>query len=245
MISAYTVYFMYTVSGMNLYLSILSGIALSGIIGLLSDKIIFLRLRRRKASVMTMFVASLGLLTVIQAVIAIIFTSRFRILTKTFASGKSYQVLGAVVTETHLVIMITVLVMLVFLIYLRDRTKFGKAMKAIGDDHEVSKIIGIDTDRIIGRVFFIGAASAGVGGVLIGFDIGIMPTMGMSLLLKAVTASIIGGVGNIYGGLLGAFLIGLAENLAVWQISGEWKDAVSFVLLIVFLLFRPRGILGD
>lgn len=244
-IAAYTVYYMYTTHGYNMYLSICTGVLLAGIAGVVSDKFIFIKLRKRNASPMTMFVASLGLFTVLQAVVAIMFTNQFRILTESFVSGKSYRFLGGVVTQTHLIIMITVLLMLAILIFMRDRTKFGKAVKAIGDDEEVAKVIGIDTDHIIGHVFFIGSLFAGVGGILIGFDIGIMPTMGMGLLLKAVTASIIGGVGNIYGGLLGAFLIGFAENFGVWQISGEWKDAISFAMLIVFLLFRPRGILGD
>ncbi len=244
-IAAYAVYYMYTMSGMNLYLSIAAGVLLAGITGLLSDKFIFQKLRRKNASGLTMFVASLGLFTILQAVIAIIFKSHFRILTKSFTTGKSYQVLGAFVTEMHLIILITVFAMLAGLIFMRDRTKFGKALKAIGDDAEVSKVVGINTDRIISRVFFIGAASTGIGGILVGFDTGLMPTMGMPLFLKAATASVIGGVGNIYGGLLGAFLIGLSENIAVWMFSGEWKEAVSFVLLIAFLLFRQRSILGN
>ncbi|MDO8655872.1 MAG: TIGR01841 family phasin, partial [Nanoarchaeota archaeon] len=108
---------------------------------------------------------------------------------------------------------------------------------------EVSKIVGINTSKIIGRVFFIGSAIAGLAGILIGFDTGIEPTMGLSLLLKGVIASIIGGIGNVYGGVLGAFLLGFIENFGIWKISGEWKDAIAFGVLIIFLLFRPQGIL--
>jgi len=78
---------------------------------------------------------------------------------------------------------------------------------------------------------------------MIGFDTGIEPTMGMSLLLKGVIASIIGGVGNIYGGVLGAFLLGFVENFGIWKLSGEWKDAIAFCLLIIFLVVRPKGII--
>jgi branched-chain amino acid transport system permease protein len=67
--------------------------------------------------------------------------------------------------------------------------------------------------------------------------------MGLSLLLKGVIASIIGGIGNIYGGVLGAFFLGFVENFGIWKISGEWKDAIAFGVLIIFLLFRPQGIL--
>ena len=118
-----------------------------------------------------------------------------------------------------------------------------EVIKAISDDEEVAKIVGINTNKIIGRVFFIGSAIAGLAGILTGFDIGIEPTMGMSLLLKGVIASIIGGVGSVYGGVIGAFLLGFVENFGIWKISGEWKDAIAFSVLILFLLFRPNGIL--
>jgi len=78
---------------------------------------------------------------------------------------------------------------------------------------------------------------------LVGFDTGIEPTMGLSLFLKGVIAAIIGGIGSIYGAVLGAFLLGFAENFGIWKISGEWKDAIAFALLIAFLLFRPKGII--
>ena len=85
---------------------------------------------------------------------------------------------------------------------------------------------------------------AGVSGIAIGFDTGIEPTMGMNLLLKGVIASIIGGVGNVYGGVLGAFFLGFVENFGIWKISGEWKDTIAFGVLILFLIFKPGGIMG-
>jgi branched-chain amino acid transport system permease protein len=96
---------------------------------------------------------------------------------------------------------------------------------------------------VIQRVFIIGGAIAGLAGILVGYDTGLEPTMGMNLLLKGVIASIIGGIGNVWGGFLGAFLLGFVENFGIWKISGEWKDAIAFGLLIIFLLVRPKGIL--
>ena len=81
---------------------------------------------------------------------------------------------------------------------LLKKTSFGKAIRAISDDEEVAKIVGIDTNKIIGYVFFIGSAIAGWAGIMVGFDTGIEPTMGMHLLLKGVIASVVGGVGNVY-----------------------------------------------
>jgi branched-subunit amino acid ABC-type transport system permease component len=122
-------------------------------------------------------------------------------------------------------------------------TMFGKAIKAISDDEEVAKIVGINTNRIIGYVFFISSAIAGLAGILVGYDTGIEPIMGMPLLLKGVIAAIVGGVGNIYAGVLGAFLLGFVENFGIWKISGEWKDAIAFGLLLLFLIFRPKGLI--
>ena len=154
-----------------------------------------------------------------------------------------YEIGGGVITQVQVIILgLSILIMFSLAILLKF-TRFGKAVRAISDDEEVSKIVGIDTNKIIGRIFFIGSAIAGLSGILVGFDTGIEPGMGLSLLLKGVIASIIGGIGNVYGGLLGAFLLGFIENFGIWKISGEWKDAIAFGVLLVFLLFRPQGII--
>ncbi len=243
-VGAYTVLFLYKMLKLNLYFSVAAGILVAGILGLVLDRTIFLYLRRRNASNVAMFVTSLGIFTVLQAIISILFSSQFQILTETFLAQRTFNVFNGVITDIHLIIIITVISILAVFHLIINKTTFGKAVKAIGDDEEVAKIIGINTDKIISYVFFIGSLIAGLTGILIGFDTGMMPTFGMGLLLKGVTASIIGGIGNIYGGVLGSFLLGMVENFGVWKISGEWKDAIAFGLLIVFLVFRPRGILG-
>ena len=242
-VGGYTVFFFAKTLGWDIYLSVALGILLAGLIGYGLDKLIYLPLRRKKASNMILLVASLGAFTALQAVIAILFTSQFQTLSQNIGKQKIYEIAGGVITQTQLIILISGLAIMAGLILLFKYTLFGKAVKAISDDEEVAKIVGINTNKIIGWVFFIGSAIAGLAGILVGFDTGIEPTMGMSLLLKGVIASIIGGMGNIYGGVLGAFLLGFVENFGIWKISGEWKDAIAFSVLIIFLLFRPRGIL--
>ena len=92
------------------------------------------------------------------------------------------------------------------------------------------------------KVFLLGSGIAGLGGILAAFDTGVQPTSDMTFMLKAVIAAIIGGAGNVYGALAGAFLIGIIENVGVWVIPTEWKPAISFGLLITFLIWRPKGI---
>ena len=153
------------------------------------------------------------------------------------------NIFGGIITQVQLVIFVSVIVIMIALGIFLKKSLFGKSVEAISDNEQVAKIVGIDTEKVISRVFVIGSAIAGLVGVYVGYDTGLEPTMGMNLLLKGVIASIIGGIGNVYGGVLGAFLLGFVENFGIWKISGEWKDAIAFVLLIVFLLVRPQGIL--
>ena len=242
-VGAYAVFYFSKVLSFNIYLSILLGVFTAGLVGVLVEKIVYKKLRARKATSMVFIVATLGILTLVQAVIAILFTSQFQIFPQTISTS-TYNFFGGIITGVQLIILMLGILIMFGLVLLLKFTKFGKAVKAVSDDEEVSRIVGINTDNIISRVFFIGSAIAGAAGILIGFDTGIEPTMGFSLLLKAVVASIIGGVGNIYGGVLGAFFLGFIENFGIWKISGEWKDAIAFIVLIFFLLFRPNGILG-
>ncbi len=242
-VGGYVVFYFSKMLGFDIYLSIILGVFIAGAVGFFIEKLVYKKLRVRKASSMVFIVASLGVMTALQAIIAIIFSSQFQVFPKSI-STQTFDVFGGIITGVQLIILILGILIMFSLVLVLRFTKFGKAVKAVSDDEEVSKIVGIDTDKIISKVFFIGSSIAGLAGILIGFDTGIEPTMGFSLLLKAVIASIIGGVGNIYGGVLGAFLLGFVENFGIWKISGEWKDAISFSVLIIFLLFRPNGILG-
>lgn len=242
-VGGYSVYFFYKVLGFDIFLSIIIGLIIAGVIGFLTYKGVYSPLRKRKSSGMVLLVAALGVLTAIQAIIAILFTSQFQTLSRNAGSDNIFHIFGGVITQTQLTTLITALVIMTVIGLVFRYTLFGKAIKAIGDDEEVSKIVGINTEKIIGKVFFIGSAIGGLAGMLIGFDTGIEPTMGLSLLLKGVIASIIGGIGNVYGGVIGAFFLAFVENFGIWKISGEWKDAIAFGVLIIFLLWRPQGIL--
>lgn len=241
-VGGYTVFWFYRELGWDLYLSIALGVALAAVLGLIIEKLVYRPLRRRKAGGMVLIVASLGVMTALQAVVAILFTSQFQTLA-TSGAARVFQVGGGVITGIQLAILVTGLVVMVLLAAWLKFTRFGKAVRAVGDDEEVAAMVGINTEKVTGIVFLVGSAIAGLAGILVGFDTGIEPTMGLPLLLKGVIAAIIGGVGNVYGGVLGAFFLGLVENFGIWQISGEWKDAIAFGLLIIFLLVRPKGIL--
>ena len=242
-VGGYAVFYLYKTLGAPIYVAVIVGVLVSGLVGYAIDRLVYAPLRKKKSSGMVLLVGALGAFTALQAIIAILFTSQFQTLSQSAGSEQVYQIFGGVITQVQLIMLISGLVIMVVMGLVLKYTMFGKAVKAVGDDEEVSKIVGINTPKIIGWVFFIGSSIAGLAGILVGFDTGIEPTMGLSLLLKGVIAAIIGGIGNVYGGVLGAFLLGFIENFGIWKISGEWKDAIAFGVLILFLLFRPQGIL--
>ena len=242
-VGGYTVFFLTTTfAQMNVVVAAAIGVLVAATIGWGLDRVVYRALRKRHASNMVLLVASLGAFTVIQAAIAMIFTSQFQTLSSV-ASEQVFQVAGASITETQIIIMLSAILVFALLWIFLKTTMFGKQVRAVSDDEEVARIAGVNTEKILGWIFFIGSAIAGLGGILIGFDTGIQPTMGMELLLKGVIAAIVGGVGSISGAILGALLLGFAENFGIWKISGEWKDAIAFGLLILFLIFRPKGII--
>lgn len=238
----YIVFYITQGLGWNIYGGIGLGVVGAACIGLVLEKIVFGPLLRRKASSMVLLVASLGVFTVIQSALAIIFTSQFQNLSVVFTHQRVFTILGGTITGVQLVTVLIGFLTLGLLGFTLRKTKFGKSVVAISDDEEVARIIGINTGSVIARTFVIGSAIAGMAGILIGLDTGIEPTMGLSLLLKGVIASVIGGLGSIYGAVAGAFLLGFVENFGIWKISGEWKDVIAFSLLILFLVFKPRGI---
>jgi branched-chain amino acid transport system permease protein len=228
---------------LGIVITTIAGVAVAAFVGWLLNRFLFKKLRERKASQMVFLVASLGAFTCLQAFIAILFTSQFQTLSSGAGDIVTYNVFGGIITQVQLVIIISVFVIMIALGLFLKKSLFGKSVEAISDNEQVAKIVGINTEKTIAIVCVIGSAIAGLAGVYVGYDTGLEPTMGMALLLKGVIASIIGGIGNVYGGVLGAFLLGFVENFGIWKISGEWKDAIAFTMLIVFLLVRPQGIL--
>jgi branched-chain amino acid transport system permease protein len=172
-IGGYGVFFLSKQMGLDVSLSILISVIFAGLVGYATEKLIFQKMRNKKASGMIMLVASLGLLTAIQAVVAILFTSQFQTLSRNVGTTRVYEIGGGIITQVQLIILCTSIAIMVVLGLVIKKTKFGKAVQAIGDDLEVAKIVGINTNKIIGYVFFIGSAIAGIAGIAVGFDTGI------------------------------------------------------------------------
>jgi len=138
-------------------------------------------------------------------------------------------------------------IMMVFLDRLVNLTKLGRSIRAVSEDAPTAALMGIDIDKTISRTFLIGGLLGGAAGFLFALKFSFAYNMGFQPGIKAFAAAVLGGIGNIRGAMLGGLLLGIVENL-VPQIPGigiEWTDVVAFVVLVLVLMFRPQGLLGE
>lgn len=237
-------YLAYTLSiplGINPVISFFSASILAGIIGIGIDRLVYFRLRKQKAPDLVFLIASFGAFIFLQSLIQLIYGAQIRIL-RTGPIKEGYQIFGAIITDTQILILIVSWVLLIILWLFIQRTKLGKAMRAVSDDPIAASVVGIYSEKIILTSFLIGSVLAGAAGILISLETNIEPTMGLNAILKGIIASIIGGIGSIPGAMVGGLFLGIVENLGIYRIQSGWKDGIAFALLIIFLLFRPGGI---
>jgi branched-chain amino acid transport system permease protein len=152
---------------------------------------------------------------------------------------------GILVTNIQAVIFAVTLLCLALLQYIVFRTKVGRGMRAVSYDHVTASLMGVNVNMVISFTFGLGAALAGVGGVLYGIAYPQVNTfMGLMPGLKAFTAAVLGGIGNIPGAVLGALIMGQSETMVSAYLSSTYRDGIAFVILILVLLWKPTGILG-
>ncbi len=216
---------------------------IAGILGVTIDRSVYLPLRKRKASNLVFLIASFGVFIFLQNLIQLIYGAQILSI-RTGPVKEGNHVLGTVITDTQILILVVSIVLLAALWLFVQRTKLGKAMRAVADDPIAASVVGINPERIIIVAFAVGSVIAGMAGILISLETNIEPTMGFNAALKGIIAAIIGGIGSIPGAVAGGLFLGIAENLGIWKIQAGWKDSIAFAILIIFLLLRPGGIFG-
>ncbi len=242
-VAAYFLYFLFSALGLNFWLAIILTTIFTAVFGWFVNKIIYDPLRQRKANPVILLIASVSLLILIESLILIFAGADVKTI-GFIKIAKGLEIAGAIITPLQIIIIVTSLILLLLLFLLLKKTKIGKAMRAVADNREVAEIVGISAKKIYGWSFVIASAIAGVAGILVGLEQNLEPTMGINLIIKGFTGAVIGGIGSVPGAILGAFLLGLAENFGIWFLPSGYKDAIAFVILFIFLLVRPQGILG-
>jgi len=217
--------------------------SLSGALGVLIERFAYRPLRN--APRLAPLITAIGVSFLLQNIIMLAFgpsDKSFPALLETIPYA-----LGPV-TVTNLQILIAVTsIALMFILHVFIRySRTGKAMRALADDLDGANLVGINTNRIISITFLIGSALAGAGGVMFGMYYNTINFHdGYLAGLKAFTAAVLGGIGNVPGAMIGGLLIGVLEGLGAGYLSSEWKNVFAFFILILILLFRPSGLLGS
>lgn len=240
---AYIAYTFVITLKVHFVLSLFISVIVASILGIGIEKLVYSPLRKKSASNLIYLLASFGVFIFLQNLIQLIYGAQILTI-RTGPIKEGHHFLGAVITDIQIIILIVSIILMIALYFFIQKTKLGKAMRAVSDDPIAASVVGINPEKVILAAFAIGSALAGIAGILISYETNIEPTMGFSAILKGIIASIIGGIGSISGAMFGGFFLGIVENLGIWKIQAGWKDAISFLILILFLLFRPQGILG-
>lgn len=241
--SAYMFYAIFSLWHTELLASVILSLGLGAALGYTMNFFVYNRLRKQKASALIQLVASVALLILIESLILLFFGADVKSI-NLIKVEKGLEFFGAIITPLQLFIVVVAILLLGLLYYFMKHTKIGKAMRAVADNKDAAEIVGISAKQIFAWSFVIGSLIAGAAGILVGLEQNLEPMMGTNLMIKGFTGAVIGGITSVPGAVLGSFLLGFTENFGIWYLPSGYKDAIAFVLLFVFLLFRPQGLLG-
>jgi branched-chain amino acid transport system permease protein len=240
---AYLNYAFFVTFGLPFWLSATIAVFLAALLGLSFEFLVFERIRRRGGNSLVLLIASLGLLISVQNLIALVFGNQIRTVRNGLVE-EGFSLFGARITSIQSQILLTSLLLVFATAAILRWTKIGAALRAVANDPELATTKGIESQKVIYFTYLLGSALAAVAGIMVSLDVNMSPTMGFDALLYGIVAVIAGGLGSVPGAYLGGLLLGLAQNLGVWEIPSEWKDAIAFAVMILFLLLRPRGMFG-
>jgi branched-chain amino acid transport system permease protein len=215
------------------------------LLGVLVERIAYRPLRH--AGRLPPILSALGVAFILQSLARNLFGASWRTFPPGIALRGGVTLAAGVRIGWMQILVVGVALALMAALYLFvQRTRVGTAMRAVALDPRVARLMGIDVDRVIAIVFAIGPGLGGIGGLIVGLYYGSFDfTLGWTFGLKAFIAAILGGIGNIPGAMLGGMLLGVVETLASGYISPQWKDVIAYAVLILILIVRPTGLLGE
>ncbi|MDQ6694539.1 MAG: branched-chain amino acid ABC transporter permease [Chloroflexota bacterium] len=246
MLGATVAWWLVEVQGWSLWLAFPAAVLLSGLLGVLLDRVAFLRLRQRGAGHLSAIISSIGVSLLFVGLSRLLFNDE----RKQFSAGAFPQIyfdFGSLrLRLLDVAILAVSLVLMAGLTWLVRRTRLGRSMRAVAENPKAAALLGINIDRVIMQTFFIASALGGAAGILYGMSLNsIEPSMGSQVELKGLSVIILGGMGSIPGAVLAGFGVGLIEVLSVLFGGSQMRDAIVFAALFLVLLVRPQGIFGQ
>lgn len=240
--AAYMFWFFVAQAGLPVLLASMVAIVLSMLLSLLSEALVYHPLKDKNASLNVAMIASIGLMTIILNTIALFFGNETKVVSNDIQQPLVLR--GLIITIPQLGQLIFGLILLsVFMMALRW-TNWGVRIRALSADETLYETLGYNTrsSRIV--VFLFSGAFVAVASCLTVYDVGIDSSMGMTMLVNALVAMIIGGVGKFNTCIIGGLTLGVLQSLTVYQFASNWQNAVTFLILLIFLFLRPQGIAG-
>jgi len=217
---------------------------LVGCLAIAADRILYRKMRNNKSSTVMLAMSSLGVAFIIRMLILIFWGADSLFYRPGLMRPAIEFPLGIKIRPDQVLIIILVFGLVTLLHLYMQKTKMGKAMRATADNMELALVSGIDTERVIILTWGIGGALAAAGGILYGIDVQVHAYMGWNFLIPLFAATILGTIGNIWGALVGGLVIGIAQQVSTAFLLPTYKPAVAFMLMILILLIRPKGIFG-
>lgn len=242
-VAGYFLYSLFSLLRLNFWISVLLTLAFSGLIGFGMYSLIYLPLQRRKASGVILLIASIGLLILFENIILGIFGADVKTI-GFLEIREGINILGARITGLQIVIIVISILLLFSLYFFMQKTKIGRDMRAVADNKDLAAVVGINEIKVADYSFIIGSIIAGIAGILIGMEQNLTPGMGTNFIVKGFSGAVVGGIFSVPASILGSYIIGFAENFGIWFLPSGYKDAIAFVLLFIFLLFKPSGLFG-
>ena len=239
-LGAYFALFFRVTMGLPMWVSAVLAVGFTAAAAVLIDRLFYRPLRRTSPAIL--LIASVGVALVVRHLIQFFWGAAVQV----YQQGveRPYIIWGLRIRPVQVWILVMAVVLVAGVWLFLQKTRIGKAMRAMADNMDLAAVSGIDTERMIVWTWVLGAALAAAAGIMLGLDTQLRPGMGWFMLLPVFAAAILGGLGNPYGAIAGGMIIGLSQELSTLVFNTAYKPAVSFVLMVLLLLLRPQGLFG-
>jgi len=244
MVGAFVGLLMVTVGKVNIFVALVAAMACSMLLGMAIERVAYRPLRQ--SSRLSALISAIGVSIFLSTLALMLFGADAKGFPDTTFPVRQVTLAGAEISTLQLLIIGVSALLMIGLEFIVRKTKIGKAMRATAEDYRTAALMGINVNRVISFTFALGSSLAAAGGVLVGLLFNAVSfNMGLMAGLKAFAAAVLGGIGSIPGAMLGGLLLGVAEVMGVAAGYSSYRDAIAFAILVLVLLVRPTGLLGQ
>ena len=242
-LSSFVFYTFYSLLGLHWVLALLISVFCIGIINSLIEIFIYQKLESKKANTNNILVASIGVFIIITNLVAMIYGNE----NKSYSNEieQSFTFGNIIITQMQMIQLLVCIILVIAFLVIVNKTNIGIKIKALSNSSILYEVLGQSSKKFRIFLFFVSGILACIVSLLISFDVGFDPYFGMSLLLNALVAMIIGGFGSFKGSVFGGIILGMIQSISIYFFESRWESAISFLILIIILVFRPQGLFGE